>query len=1005
LTVKQILLSVFPPPRTPVTFRRALPLVVFLILYLVLCVGLEWTERLLFARPTAFALLVVTVWIWWMHLGGSSGLSRFRGLLALSVRLTLAGLFVMLLAEPRAVRTRDVLSVIYAVDVSDSIGETSTDRALEFVTKTVFAKPPNDEAGLVIFGRNSAVELPPLTVFPFEGDQVALSSRIDRDATNLEQALSLSAAMLPEENRGRIVLISDGTETAGNLSQILDELKSREIAVDVLPMQYDYSHEVWLERLDLPQFVKLGENYEAVVVLSALEAGAGKLVLRENGEVISEEPVEFQAGKNRYSIPIYLRTPGYYEYSASIELPRGKDELRQNNSVLNYIFVEGEGKVLIVRSTQGDERAWQFLAKTIREGKRIVDVQPAFDFPGNSLSLMPYDCVIFANVAADEFDAVQLQAVRDAVYNMGIGFMMVGGPNSFGPGGYHRTVVEEALPVSMDITQKKVLPKGALVIILHTCEFPEGNTWAKRITKQAINVLGEQDEVGVIAYTPAGEDWIFKLTPAGEYQELFKKINAAVIGDMPSFTNTMQLGLKGLQKSDASAKHMIIISDGDPSPPPPPLISDFQKSMVSISMVAIFPHGGQDISKMQAIAAVTGGRYYFPKDPNQLPAIFIKESKTLKRTMIQNRTITPEVSFPSPILRGIGDLPPLHGFVLTTPKPRAETILRVPPEAEKESDLDPVLVTWQYGLGRTAAFTSDLSPNWGADWMEWEQNRAFLTQLLTNVSRVKKEGHLRLWSEASGSEATIIAEDFHPEETFLEIQARISGPRDQAQTVPLKQISPRRYQARVPLWGKGRYQVMAIGVAGERKDHAYGGFIVPYSPEYLRFRSNPIVLKEIARRTGGLELTSETGADVLYGRRQPKQSSHPVFDWFLIALTCLIPLDVAVRRIQLDMYVIKNWLRFGVQKGPSGKTLGTLLARKQTVAGQLDARRDQGGPLPPPRRQPTPPKTSVLPAKPDAGQPAKTDEPTKPVEEPGSTTGRLLELKRRREQGKPSEDR
>ena len=95
--------------------------------------------------------------------------------------------------------------------------------------------------------------------------------------------------------------------------------------------------------------------------------------------------------------------------------------------------------------------------------------------------------------------------MRDAVFNLGVGFLMVGGKNSFGPGGYHRTAVEEALPVTMDITQKKVLPKGALVIVLHTCEFPEGNTWGKRVAKEAIRCLGAKDEVGVLVYGSQGE--------------------------------------------------------------------------------------------------------------------------------------------------------------------------------------------------------------------------------------------------------------------------------------------------------------------------------------------------------------------------------------------------------------------------------------------------------------------------------------------------------------------
>ena len=153
-------------------------------------------------------------------------------------------------------------------------------------------------------------------------------------------------------------------------------------------------------------------------------------------------------------------------------------------------------------------------------------------------------------------------------------------------------MIEDILPVSMDVSQKKVLPKGALAIILHTCEFAEGNTWGKRITKQAIKVLGAQDEVGVLAYTSTGEQWLFELTPAGEYESLVPLINGAQIGDMPSFQNTMSLGLRGLLKSDAATRHMIIISDGDPQPPTPALVKEFLDGQVSVSMVAIFPHGG-----------------------------------------------------------------------------------------------------------------------------------------------------------------------------------------------------------------------------------------------------------------------------------------------------------------------------------------------------------------------------------------------------------------------------
>ncbi|QDT21269.1 VWA domain-containing protein [Gimesia chilikensis] len=1002
MKIKELYQQLVPRARTQVTWRRALPLIFFLLLYAGLCVGLELSGVLLFARPWAFVLILFAVWVWWLSVAGYGGLSRGRALAALLTRLVMLGLFVILIAEPRSVRVRDVISVVYAVDLSDSIGERSVDEALEFVTKTVTEKPPKDEAGLVVFGRNSAVELPPRMSFPFE----ALNSRIDRDATNLEQTLSLAAAMLPEENRGRIVLISDGTETEGSISQILDELKSRDIAVDVLPIQYEYDKEVWLENLELPRFVKLGENYEASVVLSSLQDGAGKLVLRENGEQIYEQEVKFKAGKNRFVVPIYLRDPGYYEYSATIETQAADDQIRENNTVINYIYVEGEGKVLVVTNPAGDDRDWESLVKAIREGERNVDVVSAYEFPNDSLSLMPYDAVLFVNVPADAFNVIQLKAVHDSVFNQGIGFMMVGGDNSFGPGGYHRTVIEDALPVTMDITKKKVLPKGALAIILHTCEFPEGNTWGKRITKQAIKVLGAQDEVGVLVYDyMEGEKWLFKLTPAGDYEKMVPKINGAQIGDMPSFVNTMRLGLKGLKESDASTKHMIIISDGDPQPPAPKLISDFQKNKVSVSMVAIFPHGGRDISTMRAIAGATGGRYYFPSDPNQLPSIFIKESKTLKRSMIQNETFVPEVGMISPVLKGIERIPPLFGYVLTTIKPRAEGVLNAPEKKEAEGEIDPVLSFWRYGLGTTAAFTSDLSPNWGKDWVNWDHYQAFVKQLMIKISRVQKQDHLKLWSHVTGNKATIMVEDFHPEESFLNVAARIAGPHDRKETVVLKQVSPRRYQAEVPLWGKGRYQVTALGKSGEREDHANGGFIVPYSPEFLRFRSNPIVLEEIAQKTGGQRLDPVNATDVIYGRRDPKQSSNPVFDWFLMALAILVPLDVAIRRVQLDWYVIKGWFGFGKEQKQSTATMGALLQRKQDVVDDLDARRggstEQTGQstlaqLQELRLQKGPAATPKPPGAKDSGNQQSAPPPPQTPPDNQSTTGRLLDMKRKR---------
>jgi hypothetical protein len=368
------------------------------------------------------------------------------------------------------------------------------------------------------------------------------------------------------------------------------------------------------------------------VLLNSLNAGKGTLRLQENGKVIFEKRWNSLRERTDILLPLYLREPGYYEYVATIEPPRGEDGWAENNIAVGDLYLRGEGKVLVVTAGGGDTRDWEPLVAALKASERTVQVRMAYEFPRDPLSLLPYDLIVFPNVPADMFDAVQLQALRDAIYHQGTGFAMLGGENSFGPGGYHRSIVEETLPVTMDTTQKKVLPKARWRSSFTPCEFAEGNTWAKRIAKEAIRVLGAQDEVALLDFEWGGGNngmnWVFPLTPAGQYEKLAIAINKAQPGDMPAFEPGMVMALNALKSSDASVKHTIVISDGDPSPPTPATVQGYSDAKISVSMIAINPHGGNDISIMQAISQQTGGRYYFPQDPSQLPSIFIKEAKT-----------------------------------------------------------------------------------------------------------------------------------------------------------------------------------------------------------------------------------------------------------------------------------------------------------------------------------------------------------------------------------------
>ncbi len=973
-----------PHPRRPWRWTDAVPLVVACCAIAGLLTTLA-LDGLRLAAPERLVLLLILPLIWWWW--AATGPTGLRPQLAAIVRLLLFAALITALAEPRSVRISDRLSVVYCLDRSSSLGTKVQDEALRWVLQTAGGKPAQDEAGLVIFARDAAVELPPRAAFPFE----TLNSRLDPEGTDLGRALELSAAVLPEGNPGRVVLISDGTATEGSTDRALALLRRRQIPVDVLPIRYDHQREVWVERLDLPTEVRPGETYDAVAILGALTTGEGTLVLRENGVELTRSPVAWQAGRTRLAVPIRLRGAGYWEYAATIEPVDGQDGWRQNNTAINFLWLRGQGRVLLVRAQGSTVDGAADLAKALIDTGRAVEVIEPWQLPDAALPLLPYDSVALLDVPAEQVSAAQQAALRDAVRDLGTGLLMAGGAGSFGPGGWNRTAVEEALPVTMDISNRKVLPKGALAIVLHTCEFPEGNTWGKRITKQAMKVLAPQDDIGVLCYdyTGGGEKWLIPLTPAAEYDRLAPIVTGAEIGDMPSFQNILTLAVQGLIANDAAAKHCIVISDGDPSPPTPALLQQAMQAGITISTVSVFPHDNKPSDSMQQIARATGGRHYYPDDPARLPAIFTKEAQTIRRSQIQNKEFTPTPAVPSSIMKGLGALPALHGYVLTNPRPRSQTVL----EGPDVDEADPVLATWRFGVGTGMVFTADLGRGFGRDWVAWGRYRAFADQLFTALARATGDSHLTIRCAADGRHGTIQVEDHLVGGAALAAQAMVTVPGGTRLPVELRAVAPGRYSGEFPLAGAGRYQVAVAAAGDQRSEQALGGLVVSYPEEFRRFRANPAALERLAEATGGRVLSGAEDGKILFGAdRQPRASTRPVFDLLLAVLAALLVLDVALRRLQPDWHRLTGWLRRRRANGPATPTMAALLAAKTAVAGSRG--RAVAGSTP--DRIPPAGSTSVASAPaPTTGRP--DDRTTGPVSSPQSTAARLLDAKRRRQ--------
>ena len=75
--------------------------------------------------------------------------------------------------------------------------------------------------------------------------------------------------------------------------------------------------------------------------------------------------------------------------------------------------------------------------------------------PTDIAQLQPYDAVILANVPKDSFTEEQIKLLEANTHDMGAGLIMLGGPDSFGAGGWMNTPVEKALPVDMQIKARR----------------------------------------------------------------------------------------------------------------------------------------------------------------------------------------------------------------------------------------------------------------------------------------------------------------------------------------------------------------------------------------------------------------------------------------------------------------------------------------------------------------------------------------------------------------------
>lgn len=859
-----------------------------------------------------------------------AGLGKGSRVAALIIRLLAIALIVGALAEPSLRKTSDDVGVTVVIDASRSIPVGAQNQIDSYILNAQGeSRRPDDRLGIITAAENAYTQ----------SSVSRATTRVDRqfigdtDGTNLMKAISLAIASAPETVANRFVLITDGNETDGSLLRAAQAAKAKGIPIDVLPVEFAYAEEVIVEALQTPANVRVGETITLKVVLTSTTPAAGRLLLSQDGTLIDLNPasdemgkiVELKKGRNVLSVSVAVNRPGAVTYEAVFEpmsglnengLSTGKlgDSITENNKGSAITFVGSEGSVLIVADDPNEAVKFEdVLARAKVKTVRINSSQ----FPANLPEIASYEAIVLINQSAYSYSDLQQELMRQYVNDTGGGLVMIGGPDSFGAGGWIGSPLADALPIRLDPPQKRQMPRGALALVIHSVEIPRGVYYGQQICNSAVDALSRLDLVGIIEYQGlGGTDWVYPLSSVGDKSAVKRAIQNLTFGDMPSFDPSLQLALSGLSSAAAGQKHCIVISDGDPSMSRS-LLRQFKQAGITISAVGVNPHSPSDTSTLRTMAQVTGGTYYAVANNAlaTLPQIFIKEAQTIRRALIwEGEPFVPTLTgVPAETMRGITGVPPINGYVVAAER---EGLSLVTLRGKEE---DPIAAQRHYGLGKVVTFTSDVSTRWAPSWVGWSGFNQFWEQQIRWTMRPSGSATLRVSTENIGEKTRVIVEAFDPSGerlNFADFQARTSTPDGSGQLVEVQQVGPGRYEGEFSSAQAGAY-VVNLQYRSPSSDgtvlegSAQAAVTRPFADEFKALETNLPLLKQVASITGGRMLPADPTLADLWTRDGVKVpvALSPVWLMFAMIGIGIFLMDVAVRRVRIDPAMILAFVR------------------------------------------------------------------------------------------------
>ncbi|MHB8126051.1 MAG: VWA domain-containing protein [Desulfitobacteriaceae bacterium] len=863
-----------------------------------------------FSQPLFLLLFVLAAYFVYLWKISPKAFTFWQQKVFLGLRLLLVSLLILSLAGLQFNFRHKEKSVVFLADRSASLQDKSKEIS-EWISKSLATLPANMGAGVVSLGKKPMVEYPVESQPDFKGLQVVL----DPNYTDIAAGLRLACSIMPEERGKHIVLLTDGKQNRGNALEQAKLLKQQGIRLDVLPTVASSGPEVLLKTVEVPSRLTEGEFFDLKATLESTISTNGSVRIMVDNKVLREEEIKIGKGTSRLVWGLSAEKTGLHTYK--VEVSSAKDTQKENNLAQTITQVEGVPRILVVEGTPGDSKA---LGTALASVNLQVETVEPVSMPKTLTGLAQYSSVVLVNVPATDLTDETMQALENLTRDLGRGLVMVGGENSYGPGGYFKTPVEKALPVNMEITGKGELPSVGLNLILDksgSMYSAQNNVTKMEMAKEAAlrstEILDTKDQLGVIVFDSEYK-WVVKTAPLIDKKWVQEQIGSIEPSGGTNMFPSLEAAYKALKETKVKIKHIILLTDGvsQNGGNYEQLLKQMEANSITLSVVAV--GSDSDTSLLTYLAKEGHGRYYFTNQIDNIPKIFAKEMMMVTRSYYVQESFTPIVTGSTGMLPFVEGLPQLLGYVATTPKDTAEVILT-------SHEGDPVLARWHYGLGRTVAWTSDSKGRWAEHWVNWSAFPQFWGKVISWTLPEENGNGLNVSTSRDGGLGRITVEIPLENREASDIQARIIAPNGTSTDMALPAISPGRYQIDFPMEQQGAYMIQVMEKKGNNVVHQQtAGLVQPYSPEFSLQPDQLKFLEQLAIAGGGQVLDSAQFNLVGKLMAPEAQGKIPLWPKFLMFAVLLLPLDIAFRRFNWNLrWAGPLWQRLGSLRQTSNK--------------------------------------------------------------------------------------